>query len=204
MQQGVQTDATCNIQQCCVRLLGALEHFVTYWFSLVETLDSSFKDNVCQQNWEIWPWSDNFSNGCSLCLEWATTREDILRKSEVSKVQLCFAYLQVWYLVHITLELGLIPAFARDGTKGLVTRSAAIQRRNLCSGPRLCTRIWVRAVVGLLKGHCSTGQSGWNALQNEVESKGVVATSQKLLAGARFPLCQPLAEVNNTSLGVRA
>ena len=25
MQQGVQTDATCNIQQCCVRLHGALE-----------------------------------------------------------------------------------------------------------------------------------------------------------------------------------
>ena len=24
MQQGVQTDATCNIQQCCVRLHGAL------------------------------------------------------------------------------------------------------------------------------------------------------------------------------------
>ena len=25
MQQGVQTDATCNIQQCCVRLHGAYE-----------------------------------------------------------------------------------------------------------------------------------------------------------------------------------
>ena len=25
MQQGVQTDATCNIQQCCVRLHGALQ-----------------------------------------------------------------------------------------------------------------------------------------------------------------------------------
>ena len=24
MQQGVQTDATCNVQQCCVRLYGAL------------------------------------------------------------------------------------------------------------------------------------------------------------------------------------
>ena len=86
IEQGGQTDATCNIQQCCVPFLGGLEHFVTYWFSLVETLDSSFKDNVCQQNWEIWPWSDNFSNGCSLCLEWAATREDILRKLEVSKL----------------------------------------------------------------------------------------------------------------------
>ena len=26
MQQGVQTDATCNIQQCCVLLRGALEY----------------------------------------------------------------------------------------------------------------------------------------------------------------------------------
>ena len=150
MQQGGQTDATCNIQQCCVRLHGTLEHFVRYWFSLVETRDSSFKDNVCQQNWKIWPWSDNFSNGCSLCLEWATTREDILRKFEVSKVQPCFAYLQVWYLVHTILELELIPAFARDGTKGLVTPSAAIQRRNLCSGPRLCTKIWASTRRGLL------------------------------------------------------
>ena len=25
MQQGVQTDATCNIQQCCVRFHGALD-----------------------------------------------------------------------------------------------------------------------------------------------------------------------------------
>ena len=203
MQQGVQTDATCKIQQFCIRLHGTLEHFVRYWFSIFETLDSSFKDHVCQQNWEIWPWSDDFSNGCSLCLEWATTREDILRKFEVSKVQPCFAFLHVWYLVHTTLELELIPAFARDGTKSLVTRSVAIQCRNLCSGPRLCTRIWVRAVVGLLKSHCSTAQS-CNALQNEVESKDFVAPSQKLLAGVRFPLSQPLAEVNNMSLGVRA
>ena len=28
MQQGVQTDATCNIQQCCVRLHAALALFV--------------------------------------------------------------------------------------------------------------------------------------------------------------------------------
>ena len=26
IQQGVQTDATCNIQQCCVRLQGAIEN----------------------------------------------------------------------------------------------------------------------------------------------------------------------------------
>ena len=37
MQQGVQTDATCNIQQCCVRLHGALVSVVIY-FSLLTTV----------------------------------------------------------------------------------------------------------------------------------------------------------------------
>ena len=40
MQQGVQTDATCNIQQCCVRLHGALsrrnDHFIAYnWINKI-------------------------------------------------------------------------------------------------------------------------------------------------------------------------
>ena len=33
MQQGMQTDATCNNQQCCVRLSGALR--LVLWFSIL-------------------------------------------------------------------------------------------------------------------------------------------------------------------------
>ena len=44
MQQGVQTDATCNIQQCCVRLHRALHasflKFLRAYLTVSENIDN--------------------------------------------------------------------------------------------------------------------------------------------------------------------
>ena len=35
-----------------------------------------------------------------------------------------------------------------------MVKSVSAERRNLCHDPNPCTRIWVRATIGLLKCHC--------------------------------------------------
>ena len=57
-------------------------------------------------------------------------------------------------------------ACATDETKLCRLSLSAKQHRKSCSGPQLYIRIWVRAMIGLLKKPLSICQSGWKEIRN--------------------------------------
>ena len=105
----------------------------------------------------------------------------------------------LWYLRYISKNL----VYATDETTLWLSPSAK-QRRNPCSGPYLCTRIWVSALIGLpkkpsvdlpisLKGNPKRISS--NSLrQLEAQIKDFGAALQTSLTGVKLHLQRRLKE----------
>ena len=92
----------------------------------------------------------------------------------------------------LTFKSVLILACTTDKVKLCLSPSAK-QHRNPCSSPHLCTRIWVRAMIGLLKKPIVDlsirlkGNSG-NSLSPLVQNKDLDAASQTLLTEVKLRL----------------
>ena len=76
-------------------------------------------------------------------------------------------------------------ARAIDETKLWLSLSTK-KRRNPCSGPHLCTRIWVRAMIGLLKVPLSICQSGWKETGNALLAKRLFRCGPRTRISALF------------------
>ena len=78
MQQGVQTEATCNIQQCCVRFHRALEVFLfLVYFSFRLDYGKSLSSHIKR------PFEDGLHRRYCACLDrtiWVYDRYHVSRK----------------------------------------------------------------------------------------------------------------------------
>ena len=112
------------------------------------------------------------------------------------------------YLMHVTLiyavELNKSQGLRKQSLLSIVSVSVSrkLQLRNsagiLVPGSHLCTRIWVRAMIDLLKMPSSIFQSKWRESRNALRTSGnslsplgaqqkdACAASQTLLTGIRF------------------